>query len=469
MIRLTELIEGSFGKSGKVTHVMDVPMFSIFVPTVKAVPQKLLVMHYGEQIKRECNKARNEIHRIGFPSMHANIVMKDLSKEPNINTGDVGIGGRAYHYKKYMEIDIRNFTAETIVHEWAHLWMMNNSKDFKKAVKTLYSQLMKDAGGKIDTTNAIDKPLSNEDELKILDYWGWGIAKMFNFMIHDRHSEAYSIKGKKITPALFSKLPHLLQFDAKLKKPIIAANFNGRRVELQAGEPVYVAKGNNGWLIGKEMDNTRYEIVTKSYNELLDYVESNQSGDILMDIQTELQKSNLRNRQYNTPKYLESKINEEIQRNIEKIFEDLAKKFNVRISPDEIKTVKSWSQYILPKYLEILRNQKLLDYYTKNKEKVYDMLWVSNQHKPAGLSFLKFFITIINRGRGETFQKDFADKSSFVGKEFHHHRETMAKLNSWINSYGMSNEDELWATAIEYFFQLPDKYRKIIVKIMMYD
>lgn len=469
MIRLTELIEGSFGKSGKVTHVMDVPMFSVFVPTVKVVPQKMLVMRYGEQIKRECNKARNEIHRIGFPSMHANIVMKDLSKEPNQNTGAIGIGGRAYHYKKYMEVDVRNFTAETIVHEWAHLWMMNNSKDFKKAVKTLYSQLMKDAGVKIDTTKGIDKPISNEDEIKILDMWGEGITKMFGYLSMDRAANAYSIKGKKITPDLFPKLPHLLQFDARLKRPTYLSSLKGTSKTLPAGSKVYVAKGNSGWLIGTEIENSRYEILTSTYDELLDYVESNQSGDIFTDIQVALQKNNLRNRQYNTPKYLENKLNEEIKNGLGRILEDTARKFNVRVSPEEIKTVQSWSQYILPKYLKTLRSSKLFAYYQTNPKKIYDSMWVSNEHKPAGLSFVKFFITIINRGKGETFQKDFADKSSFVGKEFHQHRETMAELNSWVNSYGMSNEDELWATAIEYFFKLPEKYRKIIVKIMMYD
>ena len=223
MIRLSELIEGSFGKSGKVTHVMDVPMFSVFVPTVKSVPQKLLVMHYGEQIKRECEKARNEIHRIGFPSMHANIIMRDLSKEPNPNTGEMGVAGLAHSYRKYMEIDSRSFNADTIIHEWAHLWMMNHSKDFKKAIKLFYNKL---------------------------------------------------IKGVKV---------------------------------------------------------------------------DKQSSDI------------------------------------------------------------------------------------------------------------------------KSFKKDFKDNGSFIGKEFGEHRTVMAKLNNWVNSYGMSNEDELWATAIEYFFKLPINYRKALIKIMMYD
>ena len=60
------------------------------------------------------------------------------------------------------------------------------------------------------------------------------------------------------------------------------------------------------------------------------------------------------------------------------------------------------------------------------------------------------------------------NKPSFVGKEFGEHRTTMAQLNNWVNSYGMSNEDEMWATAIEYFFTLPSVYRKALIKIMMY-
>lgn len=467
-IHLTgKLSEVEFRKSKNLTHIMDVPMFSIFVPAVKAVPPKLLQMHFGPKIKTECSKARNEIHRIGFPSMHANIVIRDLSKEPNQNTGEIGIGGRAHHYKKFMEIDHNSFSAEIIVHEWAHLWMMNNSKEFKAAVKIFYSKLMHSAGEKIDTTRDLQKQLSDKEDRMVIDLWSNGIEKMFNYLFMDRAAKAYAIKGKKITPDLFEKLPHLFQFDAKLKRPIVASSLYNRTETFPVGTKVYVVKGNSGWLIGKDIENSRYEILTKNYDDLFDYVDSSQSGNLMTDIQVALQKDSLRNRQYNTSKYLEKKLDEELKSGLRRIFEDIAKRFNARITPEEIATVQSWSQYILPKYLEILRSRKLLPYYQTNPNKIYDALWVGNPHKPIDLSFTKFFVPIVNRSKADAYRKDFMDRGSFSGKEFEQHRITMAQLNNWVSTYGMSNEDELWATAIEYFFKLPLNYRKVLVKIMM--
>ena len=39
-------------------------------------------------------------------------------------------------------------------------------------------------------------------------------------------------------------------------------------------------------------------------------------------------------------------------------------------------------------------------------------------------------------------------------------------INNWPTEYGMSNNDELWATAIEHFSKLPPEHRKTIIKLM---
>jgi hypothetical protein len=39
-------------------------------------------------------------------------------------------------------------------------------------------------------------------------------------------------------------------------------------------------------------------------------------------------------------------------------------------------------------------------------------------------------------------------------------------INNWPNEYGMSNNDELWATGIEHFSKLPPEHRKTIIKLM---
>jgi hypothetical protein len=53
-----------------------------------------------------------------------------------------------------------------------------------------------------------------------------------------------------------------------------------------------------------------------------------------------------------------------------------------------------------------------------------------------------------------------------VGEYKEGHREEMKNLVKWANSYGMANDDELWATGVENFLELPVNHRKAILKLM---
>jgi hypothetical protein len=56
---------------------------------------------------------------------------------------------------------------------------------------------------------------------------------------------------------------------------------------------------------------------------------------------------------------------------------------------------------------------------------------------------------------------------TLTGREHSDTRKILAQLVEWVNEYGLSNNLELWATAIELFFNLPFKYRTTIVKLMV--
>ena len=91
-----------------------------------------------EKITNACTEARKIITKMGFPSMHSNILIKDLSEEVNWVSGG-GVGGYAHRKGKYMTVSLNqindpNYLIKVIVHEWAHLWMFNNSEGFKRAV-----------------------------------------------------------------------------------------------------------------------------------------------------------------------------------------------------------------------------------------------------------------------------------------------------------------------------------------------
>jgi hypothetical protein len=145
--------EGKFRKSKKVEHVMDVPMFSIFINNEKLPTGEKIVN--TDETKKDFDEARHEIHKLGFPSMHANVVITDLSKKTNNNTGIVG-GNAAQVWRKgkYIELDFRELmlhnknTVRSIVHEWSHLWMFHNSKAFKSAIKKIYRDMLNKADWK---------------------------------------------------------------------------------------------------------------------------------------------------------------------------------------------------------------------------------------------------------------------------------------------------------------------------------
>lgn len=73
--------------------------------------------------------------------MHANVVFKNITEDNWVAGGKSG--GFAYRNGKYMVVSINFLNDQStltyvLVHEWAHLWMFNNSKQFKSAVMDFY-------------------------------------------------------------------------------------------------------------------------------------------------------------------------------------------------------------------------------------------------------------------------------------------------------------------------------------------
>jgi hypothetical protein len=137
------LQEAIFRKSKYVEHLADFPMFSIFISKeILDKPNTPYNMEFFNDIKDEiaetCADARNQITKIGFPKMHVNVVIKELENKH---------AGLAYHSRKYIVIDLKRLlrfdiiSARILVHEWAHTWMFNNSKQFKLAVNAFYGDL----------------------------------------------------------------------------------------------------------------------------------------------------------------------------------------------------------------------------------------------------------------------------------------------------------------------------------------
>ena len=134
-------------------------------------------------------------------------------------------------------------------------------------------------------------------------------------------------------------------------------------------------------------------------------------------------------------------------------------------SKSELDDIKDFTdEYIIPRVYDMINDPEAIT--LTNRDKIYDYLWVQNPHKPFGTSILKYIDSNIYKNIQLKHLKQDLDKPDFTGPSFERHRTILQKLSNWINSYGMSNNLELWSTAIEYFFQLPKNYRKDIVKLM---
>jgi hypothetical protein len=181
-IRLKSILEGRFRNRKNQIHLFDAPMFSVYADINLPKKDMYNIKRGKKRIKSAFENARQQIHSMGFASMHSNVLIKDLSGETNINTSRMGgVVGYAHSKGKYMELSSKMFDSgstesltKTIVHEWAHLWMFNNSKEFKNSVNTLYNKLVSSGAEKIkpeDIESHIMKKFNHTDELSLIKKW----------------------------------------------------------------------------------------------------------------------------------------------------------------------------------------------------------------------------------------------------------------------------------------------------------
>ncbi len=170
MIKFNEylLVEGGvFRSSQKLVHMVDLPMFSLFYDKGLGGTFNMFASTMDDELKNIFQQARTRIQKMGFPSMHSNVVFKNLNKASEMRirkTRTVGTAHGNPKYKRksidsegkaplrYMELDA-DFIYDldnpseyerlisAIVHEWAHLWMFQNTKSFRQAVMDFYNEL----------------------------------------------------------------------------------------------------------------------------------------------------------------------------------------------------------------------------------------------------------------------------------------------------------------------------------------
>lgn len=182
--RVSIVKEGVFRKSSELLHILDVPMFSIFLKRDLGGHANMFASMMEDDLKRAFSEARTRIQKLGFPSMHSNVVFKDLNREKDLRVRKTRTLGGAHGNPKHKVVGGKNklrsielnsdflytldesgeyeLLVDTIVHEWAHLWMFNNGKEFRNAVNEYYNNLY------FSQEDLLSQKATNRDYIKFI-------------------------------------------------------------------------------------------------------------------------------------------------------------------------------------------------------------------------------------------------------------------------------------------------------------
>lgn len=201
---------GKFRKSSKLIHKLDLPMFSVFLESKDG--------DYGDDftwsdVSEAFKMAKRRIDKMGFPSMHVNVVFKDYPEDES------HVGGKAHgnpesspKYKKLKSISLskkflygldNNYSMTmkrlipTIVHEWAHIWMFNNGQAFRNAIKQYHEALvMSNVDNIKSATSGMDRLKQLSDMVNFTGAYGltdpdeaWATAIQGFFKLHPYHRQ----------------------------------------------------------------------------------------------------------------------------------------------------------------------------------------------------------------------------------------------------------------------------------------
>ena len=457
------LNENRFRQRKNQTHIIDLPMFSAFVGENALDSYSQNENEYKENLKKACAEARNKIHKLGFSSMHANILIKDLSDNVNQNTGG-GVAGLAYRKGKYMAVDKKyvevssNYLVNIIVHEWAHLWMFNNSKQFKRAVYEYY-KLLKNYG--LETS---PERISKNERGEVLRQILTDVLTVWEEVIEyitspngvfKNEIDDIIIKKKIISVKDFEKIPDQFTIVGLADRDIILDNYSGNKKTMRRGEEISVEKLYDNWVVCHyDERSVRWETRINKRVSLEELgIIQNPSARFEKALNDYAQRISLP-----STKEFKERIYSYVNYAFEKITDRLRHNFNTVSRYEENEQLLSQiTNCIWKKFSAWLRSKGM-----KKVDNLYDTFWVYNQHKPKSLSITELFANQII----EKKLKKVEMSPSIVGEDYNQIRENLKNLVKWSDSYGMSNDDELWATGIEQFLDLPYQHRRKIIELM---
>ncbi len=411
------LNENRFRQRKNQTHIIDLPMFSVFVGENALESYSQNENEYKENLKKACAEARNKIHKLGFPSMHANILIKDLSDKVNKNTGG-GVPGLARRKGKYMEVDKKyaevssDYLVNIIVHEWAHLWMFNNSNQFKQAVKQYYN-LIRDYSIESYTSQSNAYDYLNADYPNIIGYGNQAEDDAFTLIVNKIWHYISTVYHSLYTISYPDPDDSSLGYWAESSKEY----YNKRES--------YLVKALEDIIIeGCVVIDPSVKNEMRKYEKLINKMATHYAPILLPHIDKKT------------------------------IYDNSDIKWDMENHPE----MSLYDVAYLGDRNKYQASGKGLDKYQERYYLVYEIF--------SSPDIVALLLNLIYHVLQMTKKEKVSEYQNFSGKEKNDIREKAKDLVKWSNSYGMSNDDELWATGIEQFLDLPYQHRRKIVELM---
>lgn len=466
------LLESPFRKRKTTEHLFDVPMFSIFLD--KNVPFsekfKKQILDNLPTLKKIFADARNQIHRLGFKSMHCNVNIKDLSSLVNHITG-TGIGGQAY--KTYMEIDLgqlinpSSYLATTIVHEWAHIWMSHNGNQFREAVCKLYDAIKNKFLSHPSAREQYNKHTHGQT-LKALIFLKEWDSKITN-ILYDNRIIRYLLPKIKITENHIPFLPHQFSLPVYLNDEVTLSHYQNGHKTIPANTELNALKINGEeWIIELYENHTRWDkiITTK---DLFILTDKNKFIENINNV--------IRTHAYYTENKMSKKeilqyMIDDITNTLKRIYDIYIKNFDVKNNPPKEHwkpLAEKWTtEYIFPQLLKVWASKKKLKECSTNRNIIYDILWTNNEFKPGDVSVTQEFTSAFDKSMETYEDPELKFMRNLNGSDKQYLRKLAQDLEMHHSDYGIANSDELWATSIDNFFKLSTPMKREIVKLISY-
>jgi len=433
-------IQESFRKSTKVKHLYDVPMFSIFAHNELIWSDQFkhpmdVNIELKEKITNACTEARKIITKMGFPSMHSNILIKDLSEEVNWVSGG-GVGGYAHRKGKYMTVGLNQinnpkYLIKVIVHEWAHLWMFNNSKGFKDAVKEYYDSLL----NQYKTNFSTSQKQREKEPFK-------------NVMKYKSFDQTEKLFGRNYSDTIWNEVvKEMMYLVRNVYQGYVTNKWDDDDSPWKEDEQTYFDAWRDTFKIRIRA------LIKKIINDM-------QTKSQFWDVDMGIYKKQLNYLSNALTKLFYEKLIRSIKRSVE--LDESDWNWAKENGEDWVSKFPNISDYL---YSETKHNENFIfandDPYTEISNK-FDEL--DNNRYGIVLMIINFVYNIFENTLVQKHFPQSADK--LVGNDKSPYREEMRDLVKWVDSYGMANDDELWATGVEEFLKLPSNHRKSIMKLM---